>query len=670
MAVYQPSAIIGNSRLLVTLGAHGELMSLFWPNVDYSQNLYEGMPALYVGAPGTGRLCWVFDAEWSGEQAYVEDTNVVVTRLRHRPAGVEVVFTDFVSPERDVLVRRLEVANRSARKLRGSLFQYLHFRLGETAGKNSARWVAQPGAIVQYWRHIWLAVGGDFAGHQCGRATAPHNSAKADLEDGALQGNPEEIGDANLAVQWPLSLARNQSVRGLLLIAADRSEGYALDSLRWANDRGADYLQTAADRHWHEHEARSRLPRVPEDWLGGYRRCLLTLPLLQDAHYGGILAAPEFDPQFEASGGYGYCWPRDAAEAAIALERAGQTRLSDAFFTWAREAQSPGGYWEQRYWMSGQRGPAWCTHDDRLQIDQTAAVAHALWDCWRRREAAGRSALIADNWVCMRAACEHLAEAVDDRGRHRIAFGPWETFQGVFTYSSAAIAAALRGGAEMAAEAGEGDAAARWRAAADRIKTFCLETLWLGGERDGYFARRMAEDGRLDTTVDSSILGVVEPFDLLDLADPREREMAERSVATVCRRLGVRLEAGPAIIRFEGDSYLGGAVGGVNTLWLARVLLRLALAYQGREAEKSNRYRTQAVRYLRTVTARTTPAGLLPELIGRPGQPAYWAAPHAWAMAAYMACLFLLERLEGADGPSPAPAKEMDRGRDPALRWE
>jgi GH15 family glucan-1,4-alpha-glucosidase len=134
---------------------------------------------------------------------------------------------------------------------------------------------------------------------------------------------------------------------------------------------------------------------------------------------------------------------------------------------------------------------------------------------------------------------------------------------------------------------------------------------------------------------------------VLHLDQPEERDLAERSVAAIRRRLGVRLDVGPAIARFEGDDYLGGAAGAVNTLWLARALLRLAIAHQGTDADKSKRYQREALRYLRTVAARTTPAGLLPELIGRPGQPAYWAAPHAWAMAAYVACLFLLERLDG-----------------------
>ena len=46
MPVYQPNAVVGNSQVLVTLGARGELMTFFYPHIDFSQNIHEGMPAV------------------------------------------------------------------------------------------------------------------------------------------------------------------------------------------------------------------------------------------------------------------------------------------------------------------------------------------------------------------------------------------------------------------------------------------------------------------------------------------------------------------------------------------------------------------------------------------------------------------------------------------------
>ncbi len=43
---------------------------------------------------------------------------------------------------------------------------------------------------------------------------------------------------------------------------------------------------------------------------------------------------------FERCGGYGFVWPRDAAEMALALEEAGLPEMVEGFFEWARRTQS------------------------------------------------------------------------------------------------------------------------------------------------------------------------------------------------------------------------------------------------------------------------------------------------------------------------------------------
>jgi GH15 family glucan-1,4-alpha-glucosidase len=54
-------------------------------------------------------------------------------------------------------------------------------------------------------------------------------------------------------------------------------------------------------------------------------------------------------------------------------------------------------------------------------------------------------------------------------------------------------------------------------------------------------------------------------------------------------------------------------------------------------------FRDRAVEYLRLCLARTTPTGLLPELIGLQPDTPYWAAPHAWASALMVRCVHLLD---------------------------
>ena len=51
-------------------------------------------------------------------------------------------------------------------------------------------------------------------------------------------------------------------------------------------------------------------PALAPDLTEAYDRCLLTLDLMIDPDLGSMIVAPEFDPEYRRSGGYGYCWPR------------------------------------------------------------------------------------------------------------------------------------------------------------------------------------------------------------------------------------------------------------------------------------------------------------------------------------------------------------------------
>jgi len=641
MAIYQPTAAVGNSRILATLGGHGELMTFFFPHLDYAQNLREGMPAVYIGRPGLGRLRWCFDPVWQTSQDYLPDTNTVLTRLHHPQEQLEVTFTDLVPPERDLLARLVTVTNHGHSNQVLVVYQYLLCELGETPLKHSVRYLIGRSAAVQYWRSITIAVASDhFDQYQCGKVGAG-NSAQADLSDGRLGMQAEEIGQVDLALGWNLNLPGGDTQQRLLVMAAGESEQDALALAQWARNVGFQELAAQSQQACHDWLALARPVQVPPDLGQLYRRCLLASGLLFDSFYGSVLAAPEFDPNFELSGGYGYCWPRDAAEVVCALARAGYPSFGERFFEWADRAQAPAGYWEQRYWLNGERGPSWCTFEDNLQVDQTASVVASLAHYVQMQPAPRRPELISKHWQMVSRATEFLASTITPDNLHSPGSDLWETFRGSFTYSNAAIFAALQGAAHMAGVLGHDRLAGSWHSLGDQVKKAVLSRLWV----KDHFAQRITEDGRLDARVDSSALGVVEPFHLLRLDDALERHMAESTVSQVEQRLGVSLVDGPAIRRYEGDDYMGGMPGGVNTLWLVRVLLRLAVAECHRQRGQALAYYHRAQEYLRVVIHRATPTGLLPELISPvPGSPG-WAVPHGWAMALYLDCIFLLDQV-------------------------
>ncbi|HOS44344.1 MAG TPA: hypothetical protein PK794_11670, partial [Armatimonadota bacterium] len=252
MAVYQPNAVLGNAQMLVTLGEAGEIMACFYPHIDYPQNVQEGMPAVYLGPRGHGVLSWTYEDAWQKRQFYVARRNILVTELLHPGAGVALRITDLVHPRHHVFVRRFALRNVSTHPSEGVLMQYLYLRLGEAGRKNSARRLDDVQAVVQYWRNLCFAMGGDpFDAVQIGKAGGhSHNSAKTDMQDGYLSFQREELGDVDTAYAWNYWLQPGESLERTFLIVAATSEATALAQLAQHRAQGFDALYSATDHWW------------------------------------------------------------------------------------------------------------------------------------------------------------------------------------------------------------------------------------------------------------------------------------------------------------------------------------------------------------------------------------------------------------------------------------
>jgi oligosaccharide amylase len=651
MPVFQPNAILGNSRSLITLGLSGEIMTFFYPHIDFPQNIQEGMPAIYFGEPGFGRFAWTYDDCFERKQYYEDRTNILITELRDKHTGLKLLITDFITPGHnifahksdDTFVRQFELINETESLITGTMMQYLFFRLGETPRKNSARCLKDKNALVQYWRDICFAMGGDWPDMtQIGKAEHD-NSAKNDMYDGWLNGQREELGDVDTAYGWRFHLNPGDSVKKVLFICAARDEIGALTSLNFANNAGYEKLHNDTADYWREWLGQGVKVNIEPDLKQIYDRSLLAVKLLFDDEYGSVLAAPEFDPQFERCGGYGFVWPRDAAEVALSLEESGYPELVSKFMKWAKKTQHECGYWDQRYWANGEVGPGWCSFLDSLQIDQIGSIITALGEHVDNIKGNKEKEKVIDEyWAMTENALTYLKSALGKDGLHMQAFDLWEKFKGSFSYSNASIWAGMKVGAKWAEMRNEKILAKKMNAIADKIKQVIMKECWNGE----YFARGYGQDGKLDWQLDSSIVGIFDPFKMIDTDDPDELKIIEQMVATIRQRLTKHLPTGDAIIRHEYDDYVDGCAGGVNTLWIARVILRLAIKLKKTNPEKSKQYRDDAVKYMRTVITRGTTTGLLPELIGGSPTTPLWAVPHGWAMASYLTCCRLLSEVD------------------------
>ncbi len=206
-------------------------------------------------------------------------------------------------------------------------------------------------------------------------------------------------------------------------------------------------------------------------------------------------------------------------------------------------------------------------------------------------------------------------------------FDMWEERKGIFTFTCAAVCAAMQAAADLVALFNEQERRARYLAVAAEIRDAMMRHLWI--EDEGRFARGIViRNGvpELDRTVDASAfatfyLGVF----------PAESAMVEGTMRAIRERLWVPTESG-GLARYENDPYQRVADGGnlpgnpwiISTLWLAEY----AIARAGSLAELQS-----ALDLLRWARSKARPSLVLPEQIHPFTSAPLSVAPFAWSHA-------------------------------------
>lgn len=613
---YLADAIIGNSSLLITLDNKGEIHRLFWPEIDYGQNIRRLVWGVYL--PGeSGCTVWQDDPSWKHAQQYESGTNILVTTAVSREMGLEVSVRDAVWTEGDVLVRQVTFRNTGRRPVTLGFIQYHAIRMEESPLHNTAFYDAADSCLVHYRRNRFIIIGADRPVHQftCTR----FGEAWEDAQDGQLGGRPIEQGDTESALTWNLGiLAPAQETTLNLFLAAGENLPGAKRLLRSAIDKGGEALISDIRLFWGQWlDQAVKVEGLPADVESLYHRSLLALKLLTSRKTGAIIAAPEVDPEFVTCGGYGFCWGRDAAFITLAMDRAGYPDLARRFCQWAMKTQEPEGHWIHRYYADGSWAPSW----GLIQVDETGSVLCGMAEHYRLT---GDSEFLRTVWESVKRAADFLVGFRDPKtGLPLPSVDLWEEQTGEFTYSAAAVYGGLMGAAELADAHGDGGLAALWRATASDLRSRILETCWDEGR--GAFIRGLGLAGP-DITLDSSLLGLVFPFEVIPVGDERMRSTANLIAARLAHpKVG-------GIGRYEGDTYRGGNPWIICTLWLGVYQLRNGDIHGAKDALEWSMTHANAL-------------GLLPEQVDRErGGPA-WVVPLAWSLAMFI--LLVLELYGG-----------------------
>lgn len=656
---YFNKLIAGNSGMLACIDENGELVRLYWPDIDFQQHIDRFLtgvvcPELWQGASwlcanGTGgqEPCPAFSAEghktipapnsseWRIRQYYAQDTNIAVTEFLNENAGLKVRQSDFALSDADVFTRYYEMENSGATSLSIGFTAYSAAisTVPDTAGIIFGQ---DPPALMHY-RHGYyygLTSGtqpeqyqlGDNSLENARQGNLQGNDTIGMMKDGALSWKLQKLESGGTAC-FALRICFAHDLKGLKKLMRTTLNTNPLSDLKDMESYWTNYVKSARQIN---------TGKTSIDEL--YKRSLLVFALMRNKRTGALLAAPEIDESFTRCGRYAYCWGRDAAFITGALDACGLSEEAEAFYRWAATVQDENGGWQQRYYTDGNLAPSW-----GLQIDEGASV---IWGILQHYKAVGKKDFLREMWPAVKKGVEFLLGYMDaETGLPWLSFDLWEERLGEHAYSSAAVCVGIEAGAEIAELLGESAVFSdSWRESALKLRGAIMKNFWkpewnrfvrsvrvkLNGWGEEHTDAKVwlklnelaltRDYSLLDGIIDVSLLGLSVPFGIYAPDDPHMKSTAE----AVENQLTVEKTGG--LMRYEYDSYIGGNPWILTTLWAALYHIGTGACAKARE-------------YLDWAVKGATEQGFLPEQIGREtGNPA-WVIPLTWSHAMFVLVL-------------------------------
>lgn len=642
------SAILGNGSLLVALDQFGRVADVYFPHVGLEDHVRSGARCR-LGVYVDGAISWLAeDPAWSVDLRLEEESLSSTMRAVNESIGVSLTFTDVVYNESAIFIRRVVVKNlrETTREIKvyfGQEFQMYHSPVGDSAYFDPA-----DGTIIHYKGQRVFLIGGTIedepiSDYAIGMSHyAEKEGTFRDAEDGLLSKNSIEHGPVDSVIGFYGSYAGGAEKTIRYWLTAGQSLPQAKGLHTYLLSKSRDHLIRTSGSFWHAWVNKyewSFFGMTPEQ-IALFKKSLMIVRAHVDDD-GGVIASPDTDILQGGKDTYAYVWPRDAAYAAIALDRAGDPNVARRFFSFCQKVINDEGYFMHKYLPDGSLGSSWhpWVKDGKKQLpiqeDETALVIYALNEHYKHsRDLEFLETLY--NPLVAKAADFMVSYRDTKTGLPLPSYDLWEEQRGVATFTASAVYGALMAAAEMATLLGKEKSATRYTEAAEEVRAGILTHLY--DERLGIFAKLLDPDtGEPDYTLDMSSVYGVFSFGVLPPEDPRLARAFDATFAA----LSAGVQSG-GIGRYENDKYYRTSIGSnpwfVTTLWYAEYLTSRA----------KHEEELAAVRNIFSfVVERALPSGILSEQLDARTGEQLSVAPLMWSHAAYVSAVVkYLDKLE------------------------
>jgi glycoside hydrolase 15-related protein len=617
MEKYYNDAIIGNKEITASYTKKGELLRVFYPNTDYRQFVDYFHTGVKIN--DSNMIYLHDDINNQYEQYFTENTNILNTKILNTYFELNILQTDFVCINKNVIVKKYKFKNQNNIDLNVSFI--IHSAL-LTNDNNQVSGYYVNDSLVQYMHDYTFSI----CSNNKVKASQINNN-EANIENGVIW-DKDYIGMSNdSSICYDLGTLKPNEEKELdIYITISHGSSIKEIETKITEAKNIDVKKELdkAKKHWEKYVKKHDTIKLPESNTKYmkklekiYKRTILLYPLLTNELTGGISAAVEIDENRTKCGRYSYCWPRDAIFITNSLDILGMTKETEKYYkTFCKMTQSKNGMWEQRFYTDGSLAPCW-----GYQIDETASVVYGIYNHYEHTK---NAKFLKDTLRMSESAIKFLKKYVqnvlDEREEEYKSYDLWEENEGIHTYSLATIFSSFDTMIKiyeivkpefeknrLKIEKIEKELQILRKYLVE-IKNYILKNLYDNNKKT--FIRNK------DQKMDISLLGLVTPFKVIA---PKEKKMLN----TLERiELTLRTYTG-GYLRYEGDNYAGGNPWVIANLWMAEYCLEAGNKKKAREC-------------FEFVVKTATEHGYLAEQIDNSTMQAKWVIGLGWSHAMFI----------------------------------
>lgn len=623
---YFNEAIIGNNEIIASYTKKGELLRFYYPSKDNKQFI----DFFYTGIKiNDSSIIYTHeDVNNLYEQHYVEETNILKTKITNTYFNLEIMQLDCIPINHNIIIKRYKFKNNNSIKLDVRFLIYSKLISDEN---NQVSGYKIKNGLLQYNHDYSVAIfskSTELLSYQI-------NNSKESIETGVI-GGKDYIGmspDSSISYHVGELNPGEEKIIDICVYVNDNKEVKNITDIeksinkiqKISIEKELIYTKNYWEKFVKTHDKLSHKLSSVSNWFkirNIYIRSILLFPLLTNKETGGIIASVEIDENRNKSGGYAYCWPRDAVFITKALDILGMQKETEKFYKkFCQMTQSENGMWEQRFFTDGTLAPCW-----GYQIDETASVVYGVYSHY---ESFKNIKFLKENLeMCKKATLflqKYLEDIFSNKNEMKPSYDLWEMHEGISTYSLASIYAAFDAMIKIYDELEKNNQINKLDVSSVKeqeileeyklkIKKFIMENLVDKGNNN---LVRNIEDRKMDV----SILGTVIPFEMFDFKEKLITNTIEKINLTLRTYTG-------GYMRFENDNYMEGKPWAIATLWMA--------LYYKIIGDKEN-----ADKCFDFVINSANEHGLLPEQVNNQTMEPAWVIGLGWSHAMFVLYLSL-----------------------------